>query len=463
MIKMSDFILSPKYKKFLKHKAEAEALEGTTAAGKTTVGIVKYMLAVAKSKQKLHFISAKSVGDAEKNIINSDLGIIDVFGEYVDYKGNGDSKYKIPHIKYDTPNGERIIFILGYSSKDKWEKALGSQFGCGFIDEINTADMDFVQEATMRCDYWICTMNPDDPTLPIYVRYINRFRALPQYEYDTPQEIREMLTEPEHPKWTYWFFSFDHNYGLSEEKKEKIKSTVAVGTKLYKNKIQGLRGRAEGLVFSMFDRKLNVITEEAARKKQYIRYSCGVDTSYSEKTEDTISFIFQGITTDGELVILEEKNYNNKDFNNSKIAPSDVAVKLHKFLDYCKDKWGFCRKVYIDNADQATMMELLKYKSRKGLIYEFLNADKRVTIINRINTSSGWMKNLKYLVVDSCVEHIRELNIYSWKEDRDEPEDRNDHTINASQYGYIPYIKLIGQENKKDSQYKTLMAGFGKE
>lgn len=61
MIKMSDFILSPKYKKFLKHKAEAEALEGTTAAGKTTVGIVKYMLAVAKSKQKLHFISAKSV------------------------------------------------------------------------------------------------------------------------------------------------------------------------------------------------------------------------------------------------------------------------------------------------------------------------------------------------------------------------------------------------------------------
>ena len=78
-----------------------------------------------------------------------------------------------------------------------------------------------------------------------------------------------MLIEPEQANWTYWFFSFDHNYGLSEEKKEKIKNTVAVGTKLYKNKIQGLRGRAEGLVFSMFDRKLNVITEDIARTKTF--------------------------------------------------------------------------------------------------------------------------------------------------------------------------------------------------
>lgn len=459
---MNNIVLSPKYKYFLKHKAEAEALEGTTAAGKTTVGVVKFMLKVAQSKQKLHFISAKSVGDAEKNIIQSDLGITDIFEEYIVYRGNGDANYKIPHIKYDTPSGEKIIFILGYSSRDKWEKALGSQFGCGFIDEINTADIDFVQEATMRCDYWMCTMNPDDPTLPIYSRYINRFRALPKYEYDTPQEIREMLIEPEQANWTYWFFSFDHNYGLSEEKKEKIKNTVAVGTKLYKNKIQGLRGRAEGLVFSMFDRTLNVITEDIARTKTFIRYSCGVDTSYSDKTEDTISFIFQGITTDGELIVLEEKTYNNKDFNNSKIAPSDVAVKLHNFLDYCKDKWGFCRKVYVDNADQATIMELRKYKQQKGLIYEFYNADKRVKIIDRINISSGWMKNLKYLVLNHCEEHIRELNIYSWKEDKDEPEDRNDHTINASQYGYIPHINIIGQQNKQDNQYSTLVAGFGK-
>lgn len=41
---------------------------------------------------------------------------------------------------------------------------------------------------------------------------------------------------------------------------------------------------------------------------------------------------------------------------------------------------------------------------------------------------------------------MAELERYSWMEDKDEPEDRNDHTINASQYGWIPWRNLIGFE-----------------
>ena len=42
--------------------------------------------------------------------------------------------------------------------------ALGGQYGCLYIDEINTADIDFVREASMRCDYLMATLNPDDPS-----------------------------------------------------------------------------------------------------------------------------------------------------------------------------------------------------------------------------------------------------------------------------------------------------------
>ncbi|GLB31772.1 hypothetical protein LAD12857_36950 [Lacrimispora amygdalina] len=52
-----------------------EFLEGTTAAGKTTVGLFKFMLKVAESPKKLHIIAAKDTGTAEKSIINKDLGI----------------------------------------------------------------------------------------------------------------------------------------------------------------------------------------------------------------------------------------------------------------------------------------------------------------------------------------------------------------------------------------------------
>ncbi|MET3558687.1 PBSX family phage terminase large subunit [Streptococcus rupicaprae] len=462
---MSELILSDKYKDFLKHNAEAEALEGTTAAGKTTVGAFKFMLKVAKSPKKLHFIASKSIGDAEKNIINSDLGIVDIFGDLVQYRGNGSIDYKISHLVYhvdDNTEHDKIIFILGYEDKTKWKKALGSQFGCGYIDEINTADTDFIQESTMRCDYWMCTMNPDDPNLPVYGQYINRFRSLDKYINDTPKEIQDELNkQPAHPNWTYWFFNFDHNAGLPEEKKQQIIGTVAVGTKIYKNKILGLRGRAEGLIFPMFTREANVINRKQAKNYNFTRFSCGVDTSYSEQSNDTIAFIFQGITDDGRLVTLAERVYNNKDLSGDKIAPSDVVRLLHQFLDVCKDTWGFARKIYVDNADQATLMELRKYAGKYGLIYEFLNAKKSMKIIDRINLMAGWMKQGYYQVVEDCAHHIHELEVYSWKENKDEPEDRNDHTINAGQYGFIPYIGMIGEKQQKGSQFDILRAGFG--
>jgi phage terminase large subunit len=58
---MSDerLLLSEKYKAFIRCDAPVEFLEGTTAAGKTTVGLFKFMLKVAESKKKLH-ISCKS-------------------------------------------------------------------------------------------------------------------------------------------------------------------------------------------------------------------------------------------------------------------------------------------------------------------------------------------------------------------------------------------------------------------
>lgn len=79
-----DLVLSEKYKAFLKCQTPVEFLEGTTAAGKTTVGIFKFMLKVAQSPKKLHILAADDTGTAEKNIINKDLGILDDFGSLVE-------------------------------------------------------------------------------------------------------------------------------------------------------------------------------------------------------------------------------------------------------------------------------------------------------------------------------------------------------------------------------------------
>lgn len=450
---MSDeYKLSPKYKDFLKYNAPVEALEGTTAAGKTTVGITKFMLKVAKSKKKMHVIAAKTTGVAEKNIIQKEYGIIDVFGDLVRYNGNGDKDNKIPHIRYNTPNGEKVIYILGYDNVDKWKMALGSQFGCVLIDEVNTASIDFVREISTRNDYMMMTLNPDDPNLPIYDEFINCCRPLEKYKMDVPKEIQEQLNSEEKPNWTYWFFSFYDNASLSEEDIEKKKLSAPKGTKLYKNKILGLRGRATGLIFSNFERKNNVKSKEDVKKQiqdkkmKFVQFTAGLDTSYSQESPDTIAMTFLGITDKKEIVLLDEEVHNNKDLS-IPLAPSDIAPRFFLFLEKNRKEWGFARDVFVDSADQATIMELKKFKRTNTCLYNFINSYKKVTIIDRIHFMLGWINTngkIFYYVLDHCINHIRELESYSWKEDKYEPEDSNDHTINSSQYAWIPFRKMIG-------------------
>lgn len=445
MIIVTALILSDKYKHFMKHNASVEFLEGTTSAGKTTVGAIKFMFKVAQSHQKLHIVSGLDLGVIEKNIVQPDLGILDVFGTYITYWANGNKHHTLPHLEYQTSKGTKIIYLLGYNDKSRWKKALGGQYGCLYIDEINIADMEYVREVFMRADYVMATLNPDDPELPIYKEYINHSRPLKQYEYDAPKEIRDQLTLSPKPDWRHWFFSFEHNSGLTEEKKNQIISSVPVGTKLHKNKILGIRGRSEGLVFSNFEYDKNVMHEsEISKRFKFTQFTCGVDTSYSTKSEDTIAFIFKGITEKGELIVLEEMVLNNRD-TQKPFAPSDVAIKLHTFLEFCRNKWGLARKVYVDNADQGTMSELRKLKAKSPMVYEFLNSDKRLKVIDRINLMLGWIEKQQYIVASHCNVHIHEMNSYTWK--GDVPEDRNDHTINAGQYGWIPLRQRVGVVN----------------
>lgn len=438
--------LSEKSKTFLSVKGEKEFLEGTTAAGKTTIGIFKWMTIVANSSKKYHIIAGADKGTAEKNIINAELGLLDQFKGLAEYKGNGTGNISIPHIQYQTDKGLKIIYVVGYDDKKRWTKVLGGQVGCVFVDECNISDMEFIREASHRCDYMMTTSNPDDPNLPIYKEYINRSRPLKKYVGDYPKELLMELKEPHNKGWIHWYFTFNDNASMTKEMIEKKKSSLAPGTKMYKNKILGLRGRATGLVFSNFDRNKHVITKEEAKKKKFIYFSAGLDTAYSSQSPDTIAMMFLGITDKRELVILDEKVYNNANLE-TPIAPSDTVRNFIDFLDRNKDEWGLARNVFIDSADQATITELNKYKLNHPLVYIFNNSYKKIKIVDRINLQLNWLHTGHYLVLEHCSNHIKELEIYSWKEDKDnEPEDANDHTINSSQYGFIPFIDKIGVE-----------------
>ena len=457
-------ILGEKADAFLDHRAKAEFLEGVTAAGKTTAGVFKFMLEAAESQKPHHIIAGLDVGTVEKNIIHREHGVLDEWGSLVSYHSRGAEGQRLPHILFRTPGGLKRIFILGYDNARRWKKALGGQYGCVYIDEMNIADMDFVREAAMRCDYLIGTLNPDDPELPVYREYVNHARPLPAWAKDTPSSILEALTEEEKPGWTHWFFTFRDNPALGPEDVERIKRNVPPGTKLWKNKILGLRGRASGLVFSSFDRAVHVIpAAEAAMlaspgglRGERLRYlSCGVDTAYSRRSPDTIALALVGITDRGRCLVLEERVWNNAELS-LPLAPSDTVRRLRDFLDEARQTWGFCREAFIDSADQATLREAEKYRRARGCPYRFLPAWKRERVIDRIYNQLGWMhpgqEGPRFLVTDRCPVYIRELETYSWRSDRDEtPEDGHDHMINAVQYAWLPYESRIGTGRRNEA------------
>ncbi len=413
------------------------------------------MLKVAESKKKLHIISALDLGVIEKNIVNKETGIIDVWGDLVEYNRSGKGQHTLPHLIFHTNKGNKVIYLLGYDNVSRWKKVLGGQYGSLYIDEINIADMDYLREIFMRCDYILGTLNPDDPNLPVYKEFINKSRPIDKYVKDTPKQILEELTEEPNPDWAHWFFSFKDNLYLTDEKLNQIYTNVPRGTKLWKNKIEGLRGKATGLVFNVFDKK-HIISSTQAKTYEYQLFSCGVDTSYSDSSLDTICFIFEGITEDGILITLKEEVYNNKNLDKP-LAPSDVVSRLFDFLERCRAEYGFARYVYIDSADSATLTEARKFKRNNACMYEFMKSTK-LKNIDRIYIELGWMQEneegkIYHYIVDECTEHIKELNMYAWKEDKHEPEDRNDHTINANQYGWAPYRDKIGFK-KKQQDYK---------
>ena len=126
------------------------------------------MTMVADSDRRVHLICAKTIGVLERNILNGERGLLAQYKGIAEYKPNGSGDVRLPHIAYETAKGNKIIYLAGYDDKSKWKDVLGGQYGCVMVDEINIANIDFLRELIHRREYMLATLNPDDPSLPVY-------------------------------------------------------------------------------------------------------------------------------------------------------------------------------------------------------------------------------------------------------------------------------------------------------
>lgn len=439
-------LFSEKQKAFLTYKTNVECAEGQTYGGKTTIGAIKFILRVKASSKKQHCICGLDTGTIEKNIIKSEMGIETYFGDEISYRGNGDVNYNLPHIYVKSNKGLKVIFLFGYADQSRWKKALGGQFGCAMIDEVNTADMDLVREVAMRCDYLLMTLNPDDPNLPIYREYINHCRPLPNFENDVPSEMmNQLLSQPAKEGWVHWYFRMDDNPTLTPEKKASIIANVPEGSKTWKAKILGLRGRSEGLVYEEFnDSKIIKLEQFKWLPMEMVsKVICGLDSGLNN---DATALVTTLITSAGRLLVIPSFYYLPKIGSN---ANSQQALNIAKWLDYWLPRFGInITNIVSIIGDSAAITQDLMYEINLKTPFRAMKVEKKDILKDTQRVKSIIGKEDWFYIIDAGYRNplnpnevlghndmfIVELNNQIWDLKKNQPMDGNDHCIDAFKY-----------------------------
>lgn len=445
-----------KYRAFIKHEGAFDILEGTTYSGKTTVGAgVKFMLKVAMSPRKFHGIAGKDLGTAEKNIINSECGILSEWGDYVKYNSRGTKTINLPHIVFTLEDGtQKIIYVFGYDDKTRWEKVLGGQMGCLLIDEANIADIDFIQESSIRCDYKLWTLNPDNPDLPIYEKYINHARPLQQFVKDYPPELLEQLNQEPKPGYTHWYFTFLDNIACTLEKRKQIISDTPPGTKLYKNKILGLRGVGQGGAYNnLLSRSIHLRKFEEVNFDALKQIYATVDLGSNLNPE----------TNEKSATVLTIGGYSQQYQRCVVLAAYPMpAEDYDRIIDLAEDKlewywihhYGKFRKIIIDSEDPIMIRTWRKRTRFKNIAIKGAVKQSK----SEINLVTRCQAKQQLIIQERLIWTDRALNSYQSHEqiltnddgsELDENRQKNDYADGVAYLITEEWINLIEQTRRK--------------
>lgn len=258
---MSKFIPTEKYLDTvtlaLKPGTNLLVAEGTIRSSKTENFKPTFMFSVFDSDEELHLIAANDLDAINDNILNGEHGLMNMFPKHLAIQRDEIGGYYIAvkgRVPMNKPANKRIL-LVGFSSTAKWKKILGKTLGVILIDEVNTANKQFVDEcfarqASVKKPLQLWTLNGDVPTHWIYTDYINRCKIVSKYRHEVPASIiADMDKVPKEKGWYYIHWNFYNNPVMGEEEIRRTKSIYPIGSYYYTIKILGERGAPGRLIY----------------------------------------------------------------------------------------------------------------------------------------------------------------------------------------------------------------------
>lgn len=229
--------------------------EGTTQSGKTASAITPFFEAVQDSDEELHLIGAWDLNAIQDKLLNKkDIGLFRLYDNYCRLKKDEIGSHYV-NVKCDIvgkPKWKKIL-LSGFADKSKWKNILGKTLGCILIDEVNTANEDFINECfsrqvAVKQPKQIWTLNGDKPSHWVYQKYINHCKIIDKHL--TPASIiAEMNRFDKKQGWYYLHWQFRDNPILSEEQIIYAFNLYPKGSFYHTTKILGERGTPGKLIY----------------------------------------------------------------------------------------------------------------------------------------------------------------------------------------------------------------------
>lgn len=384
--------------------------EGAVRAGKTIDNVFAFAHELKTTPDKIHLATGSTMANAKLNIGDANgFGLEYIFRgqcKWGKYKGNECLKIKGPATGYRL----RIVIFAGGALSDSFKKIRGNSYGMWIATEINLHHDNTIKEAfnrqlaaKRRKIFW--DLNPDAPTAPIYTKYIDVYAA---------KDAAGTLIGG----YNYRHFDIFQNINISKERREEIISQYDENSIWYVRDILGLRIRAEGLVYPMFNRKRHVVSEIAEANRLH-RYYVAIDYG-------TVNPFAAGLwdfdVVEQKATMIRELYYKG---GSAKRVDNEAYYKMLEGLigDY------EIEYIVIDPS-AASMIETIQKYGRWSCVKA--NND----VLNGIQDVTKFLNAGVLFFFESCINTFAEFESYAWDESANEDAviKENDHSMDQVRY-----------------------------
>lgn len=384
------------------NKYDALICDGSVRSGKTICMSTSFVMWAMTCFDNQQFaLCGKTIGSLRRNMTN---GFASVF------EGIYTVKEKRSENLIEISDGEKMNRFYLFGGKDESSQDLiqGLTLAGVLFDEVALMPESFVNQATARCSvdgakFWF-NCNPAGPHHWFKVDWIDKATD------------RKAL---------HLHFTMDDNKSLSEETKQRYHSMYS-GV-FFERYILGLWRIAEGLIYSMFSKEKNVVTEapfDMALAQHF--FSC----DYGTNNPFALGLFSRGSSNGKKHYYLMREYYHDGRKKGQK-TDSEYADDLEFFA---RTNGVTSKTIIIDPSAASFIAELRK---RGWRVIKAKNA-----VLDGIRCVSEYIMQGLLVIDESCVNTQKEFTEYAWDEKaaehgEDRPIKQNDHAMDMIRYALV--------------------------